>query len=189
MKRSDFIRTGILGGTGLLFFPSLLLANNPGSKLQDFELPGIIPQPRHGNFCTQTYTIDQELQIHSRDRLLKNGMQSSDEDLLSVNLSFKGKSMNLTLSAEECWLNSEDVNRRLPIRGAISSIAKDLQLIHGYTNVEKCSLNSKLYILPLAGQFKLNNKLYYENKCLLAEGFEKLSIESSKSSRILLLTS
>ena len=188
MKRSDFIKLSASVGLGLYIFPWESLAGESTGTVKTILLPDLVPQPRHGNFCGEALEVDELLKIHSRDRLLKNGLDLSKEDLLSINMEFKGERFNLTVSHEECWVNYEDKSEKVKVYPGIYPIMEDMQLIMGYANVIKCSTNSRLYILPLAGQFKLDDLLYHENICVMAEDIKMLEIETSQSSRILLLT-
>ncbi len=188
MKRKEFLRNSILGSAGVLLFPWKLFADLPSNKFKKFELPDLVPQPRHGNFTGASFEVDDNLLIHSRDRLLKNGLDLSPEDLLSINMEFKGKRMNLTVSDKECWINDEKESEKMNIYPGVYPIAEDMEIIMGYSNIAKCSTKSKLYILPLAGQFKIDDLLYHENTCILAEDVKTMNIETSQSSRILLLS-
>jgi hypothetical protein len=188
MKRAEFIRNTALGTLGLSLFPWRLLADIPSNKFKMIILPDLVPQPRHGNFTASSFEVDDLLKVHSRDRLLKNGLDLSDQDMLSINLELDGLRMNITVSDKECWVNAETDSKKMKIYPGENKIARNFELVMGYATIKRNSKGKRHYILPLAGQYKIDHLLYHENTCMRSEGVEEMTIETSKSSRILLIS-
>jgi len=187
MKRIDFIRNTGFGAIGLCLFPWEVLADVPNKKFKMIILPDLVPQPRHGNFTAASFEVDELLKVHSRDRLLKNGLDLSDQDMLSINLEVDALRMNITVSDQECWVNAETDTKKMKIYPGENKIARNMELVMGYSKLKRNSKEGRLYILPLAGQYKIGELLYHENTCMKAVDVDEMMIETSKSSRILLI--
>lgn len=168
MERRTFLKNGILAGvsvfTPLYFF----------SKSSNFEIIKLKPVQkhiRHGLLNDNFQKISDNILIQ-RNIFYKNGLSSSDEDILNINVRFLNKKINSCIFIEQ---NTIQISNSESVRIVNLSKNKTFDLKNGY-------------ILPISGNFMLENKIIHNEIIAKLNSFSSPITAISENAQFLIIS-